>query len=97
MWRIASTSRSSEATGRLAGEEPLDLPLDVVVPLVDLVVERDHLVGELDVLCSSAFMAPRIARVARLPSSWNAASSSSSSWWNSVLIVSPIYPNRPVT
>ena len=35
---------------RLAGERHLDLPLEREVALVDLVVERDHLVAELDVL-----------------------------------------------
>ena len=36
--------------GSLPGEELLDASLDRDVELVDLVVERDHLVGELRVL-----------------------------------------------
>jgi hypothetical protein len=36
--------------GRLLGEQLADRPLDAVIPLVDLVVEGDHLVTELDVL-----------------------------------------------
>ena len=46
---MASTRRRSTATGRLAGEQRLDALLDREVRLVDLVVEGDHLVGELDV------------------------------------------------
>jgi hypothetical protein len=34
----------------LSGEEILDLPVDLEIALVDLVVERDDLVGQLDVL-----------------------------------------------
>jgi len=36
--------------GRLLREQLADRPLDAVVAVVDLVVERDHLVAELDVL-----------------------------------------------
>ena len=36
--------------GCLPGEQHLDRFLDLHVEAVDLVVERDHLVGELDVL-----------------------------------------------
>ena len=46
---MASTRRRSTATGRLAGEQRLDALLDREVRLVDLVVELDHLVGELHV------------------------------------------------
>ena len=47
MRRIASVSRRSPATGRLPGEQRLDAFLDARVAAVDLVVERDHVVGEL--------------------------------------------------
>ena len=47
---------------RLAREQRLDALLDREVALVDLVVERDHLVGELDVLVDERVQAPRSAR-----------------------------------
>ena len=50
VWSTASTRRRSVATGACCASSSLDRPLDPVVALVDLVVERDHLVAELDVL-----------------------------------------------
>ena len=50
LWRTASTSLRSPATGCLESEGLLDQLLDPVIALVDLVVEGDHLVAELDVL-----------------------------------------------
>ena len=48
--------------GRLPGEDELDLVLDPQVAIVDLVVERDDLVAELDVLGSQ-----RVDRAADRP------------------------------
>ena len=50
LWRTASTSRRSVRDGCLERERLLDELLDAVVAVVDLVVERDHLVAELGVL-----------------------------------------------
>ena len=76
-------------------EQLLDRPLDPVVARVDLVVERDHLVAELDVLRLervdraahraeddlALLLEARLERVEALPGTRRA----------------PGYPNRPVT
>ena len=54
MCRIASTSRRSAATGVCRASSDLDALLDREVAVVDLVVEGDHLVGELDVVAARA-------------------------------------------
>ena len=72
---------------RLAGEHELDLLLERVVAVVDLVVERDDLVAELDVLRPQRVDDARGSTGATIsPVSWNPASSASSSAWNSTLI-----------
>ena len=71
---------------RLAGEERLDALLDREVGGVDLVVEGDHLVGQLDVGLQERVQAPRSARRTSAPSSCSAASSWSSSSWSVTLI-----------
>ena len=54
MCSIASTSRRSTRDRRLPREQRLDALLDREVALVDLVVEGDHLVGELVVALARA-------------------------------------------
>ena len=71
----------------LAREHELDLVLDRHVPVVDLVVERDHLVAQLDVLRPRARRRRRGSRARTTsPISWKLASSESRSAWSSVLI-----------
>ena len=76
---------------RLPREHELDLLLERVVALVDLVVERDDLVAQLDVLRAQRVDDPTDRPRARSrPVSWNPASRASSSPWNSTLIrISP--------
>ena len=71
---------------RLPREQRLDALLDAQVALVDVVVEGDHLVGELVVALLERVDAPRSARSTSAPSSCSVASSRSSSSWNVVLI-----------
>ena len=97
MCSIASTSRRSTATGVWRASSDCDAFLDPEVAPVDVVVERDHVVGELDVALRRARSAtPRKTRRTSAPSSWRLASSWSSSSWK-VTRTSRCYPKRPVT
>ena len=79
MCRIASSSRRSRATGVWSASSDWIEPSIVEEQRVDLVVEGDHLVGELDVPLLERPDAPReSAETTRWPSSWSCASIRSS-------------------
>ena len=61
---------------RLAGEQRLHPCSMREVAAVDLVVEGDHLVGELDVVAGERVQRPAQRAQTSSPSSWRAASSS---------------------
>ena len=74
------------ATGVCRASTSCDLLLESPVALVDLVVVRDDLVAQLDVLRAERVDRARIARDTTSPDSWKPASRASRSDWNSVLI-----------
>ena len=91
-WRIASTSRRSHRRRRLSREQRLNARLDVEVAAVDLVVERDHLVGELLVL-----LLERVQRAAQRPADELALLLERRLELVELFLKPDSQPNRPVT
>ena len=77
---------------RLPREQRLDAALDVRVALVDLVVEPDHLVGELDVV-----LGERVQRCPERPQDELALLLDRGGELVELLVEGDSHPNRPVT